>query len=89
MRPIDLVIERDRLRERGVDIIVMPTRCGHHSFKRRYTFEVYYRTKDGKLDNEEPSRPTGSWETYNEALESAINTANDVLEKAKNFGITI
>ena len=86
MKPIELLIERDKLREKGVDIIVMPTRCGHHSIKRNYTYEVYYRTDDPKYDNDEPSRPLGLWPNYNEALEDAIRNAKETLERFKKIG---
>lgn len=83
MNTIDLLNERDGLRRNGVDIIVKPTRCGYHSFNHRYTYEIYYRTPDGKMDGTGPSRPTGSWVGYYEALECAVNDAKRMLENAK------
>lgn len=81
MDTIDLFNERDILRGKGIDIIVEPVRCGKHSFKRRYTFKIYYRTEDGLMDESGPLLVTGSWESYYIALEEAVKTAKETLER--------
>lgn len=80
MTTIELINERDSLRRKGVDIIVEPYRCGHHAFKRRYTYKTFYRTEDGSMNDSGPTYVLGVFDTYDEALKNAVRDAKRTLE---------
>lgn len=80
MTTIELINERDNLRRKGVDIIVEPYRCGRHAFNRRYTYKTFYRTEDGSMNDSGPTYVLGVYDTYDEALKTAIKDAKRTLE---------